>query len=227
MERTISVWSDRNIRDQLWRWSTLTGLDISVGRNEMSPSIWQNCCSQYRSFVFCLQEQYPNARCLGLGLCNRNVLFHWAWNFRNFKPEFLLNGKRPMYPLYRITFHINMTARITRTINGSHTSSIVPEWLARERVWWTKSSLLNNYLLPSQRLSSSPLFFSISSATIRLPVHTPTKSGRNVSDTWRSHSILAVQIRSVTETAPKLRLLCLNRSPECMTAQEFSDIVSK
>ena len=32
MERTISVWSDRNIRDQLWKWSTLTGLVISVGR---------------------------------------------------------------------------------------------------------------------------------------------------------------------------------------------------
>ena len=35
-------WSDRNIGDQLWRWSTLTGL---VGPN------WQNCCPQYRSFV--------------------------------------------------------------------------------------------------------------------------------------------------------------------------------
>ena len=34
MERTISVWSDRNIRDQLWRWSTLTGLVISVGRSD-------------------------------------------------------------------------------------------------------------------------------------------------------------------------------------------------
>ena len=31
MERTISVWSDRNIRDQLWRWSTLTNLVILVG----------------------------------------------------------------------------------------------------------------------------------------------------------------------------------------------------
>ena len=38
MERTISVWSDRNIRDQLWRWSTLTGPVISVGRTEI-PSL--------------------------------------------------------------------------------------------------------------------------------------------------------------------------------------------
>ena len=34
MEQTISVWSYRNIRNQLWRWSTLTGLVISVGRTE-------------------------------------------------------------------------------------------------------------------------------------------------------------------------------------------------
>ena len=33
-ERTISVLSDQNIRDQLWRWSTLTGLVVSVGRTE-------------------------------------------------------------------------------------------------------------------------------------------------------------------------------------------------
>ena len=38
----IFNWSDRNIGDQLWRWSTLTGL---VGPN------WQNCYPQYRSFV--------------------------------------------------------------------------------------------------------------------------------------------------------------------------------
>ena len=47
------------------------------------------CLPQYRSFVSCLQEQYPNVRWLGWGLCNRNVPFHWAheiseisnWNF--------------------------------------------------------------------------------------------------------------------------------------------------
>ena len=51
MEPSISVWCDRNTRDQLWRWSTLTVLVISVVRVEMSFSIWQNRCSQYRSFV--------------------------------------------------------------------------------------------------------------------------------------------------------------------------------
>ena len=57
MERTISVWSDRNIRDQLWRWSTVTGLVISVGRTEMSLFICQNCCPHCRSFLSCLQGQ--------------------------------------------------------------------------------------------------------------------------------------------------------------------------
>ena len=33
---------------------------------------------RYRYFVFCLQEQKPNARWFGSGLCNRNAPFHWA-----------------------------------------------------------------------------------------------------------------------------------------------------
>ena len=57
IKRTISVWSDQNIWDHLWKWSALTGQVISVGRTVMSLSIWQKCCPQYRSFVSCLQEQ--------------------------------------------------------------------------------------------------------------------------------------------------------------------------
>ena len=53
----ISVWSDRNIRDQLWWWSTLTGLVISDSRTEMSLSIWHNSCPQYRSFISLFQER--------------------------------------------------------------------------------------------------------------------------------------------------------------------------
>ena len=34
MERTISLRSDRNIWEHLWRWSTLTGLVISFGRSD-------------------------------------------------------------------------------------------------------------------------------------------------------------------------------------------------
>ena len=57
MEPSISVWCDRNIRDQLWRWSTLTVLVISVVRAEMSFSIWQNRCSQ----LICKHKRRKNA----------------------------------------------------------------------------------------------------------------------------------------------------------------------
>ena len=50
-------WSDLNIRDELWRWSTLTGLIISARRTLLTLSIWHNCRPMYRSFVSCLQEQ--------------------------------------------------------------------------------------------------------------------------------------------------------------------------
>ena len=36
---------------------TVTGLVILVGRTEMSVSICQNSCPQYRSFLSCLQDQ--------------------------------------------------------------------------------------------------------------------------------------------------------------------------
>ena len=66
-------------------------------------SISQNCCSQNRSFVSCLQEQWANMQWLGSGLCNWNVhnctVPLGTWNFRNFKPEFLLNGKHPEFSL--------------------------------------------------------------------------------------------------------------------------------
>ena len=42
----IYIWSDRNIRDQLWRWSTLTGL---VGPN------WQNWKLLSSAPFFCIQ----------------------------------------------------------------------------------------------------------------------------------------------------------------------------
>ena len=70
MEQIISVLSYRNIRDQLWRWSILTGLVIS---DQNIPFPLTNCCAHYRSFVSWLQEQKPNARWPGSGLCNLNV----------------------------------------------------------------------------------------------------------------------------------------------------------
>ena len=38
-----SVRSDRNTWDNLWRWSTLTGPVIFVGRTKMSLIIWKHC----------------------------------------------------------------------------------------------------------------------------------------------------------------------------------------
>ena len=68
-----------------------SGPIVSVGRTEISLSIGQNCCPQYRSFVSCLQNN--NQTRSGLGrVCITgmycpigHVLF----------PKFLLNGKRP------------------------------------------------------------------------------------------------------------------------------------
>ena len=45
MEQTVSVWFNWNIRDQLWRWSSLTGLVILVSWTEMSLSfLTKYCC---------------------------------------------------------------------------------------------------------------------------------------------------------------------------------------
>ena len=68
MERSISVWSDQNIQDQLRKWSTLTGLVFSVGRTEMSLSIWQNCFPQCRSFFVLLTRT----------ITKWNLPFHWV-----------------------------------------------------------------------------------------------------------------------------------------------------
>ena len=84
MERTFSIWSDRNVRDQLRTWSTLTGPVVSVGRTEMSPSILfdkivvPSTALLYPAWVGAVQPE-----------CTAPL---GTWNFRNFKPEFLLNG---------------------------------------------------------------------------------------------------------------------------------------
>lgn len=92
---TSKVWSEPNIRDQLRRWSTLIGLVISIRETEVSLSIWQNCCPNTPLFYPAYKtNNQPNAQWPRSGLFNRNV--SGTWNFRNFKPEFLLNGRRPL-----------------------------------------------------------------------------------------------------------------------------------
>ena len=79
MERTISVRSDQNIWDYLWRWSVYFERSGHFGWLDWNvPFHLTNCCPKYGSFVSCLQEQSQNARWLGSGPCDRNVPFHLA-----------------------------------------------------------------------------------------------------------------------------------------------------
>ena len=54
------------------------GISVHLVHQIGTDDFGKNCCPQYRSFVFCLQEPQPNARWFGSGLCNRNAPFHWA-----------------------------------------------------------------------------------------------------------------------------------------------------
>ena len=81
----------------LWRWFTLTSPLISVGPTEspfhltklLSPVPLQVCILLAAGTIS--KHAVP---------CNGSVKPEWTvplgtWNFRNFKPKFLLNGKRP------------------------------------------------------------------------------------------------------------------------------------
>ena len=102
MERTISVWSDRNFRDQLWRWSTLTGLVISVGQTEMSLSVWQNFCPQaVPLFCILLSRTITKRAVAWVGSVQPECTVPLSTrSFRNFKPGFLLNGKPTNQPTF-------------------------------------------------------------------------------------------------------------------------------
>ena len=79
MERTISVWSDRNIRDELWRWLFDRNVPFHLAK-VLSPAL-----------IFC-------ALLLSRTITKRAVGWVWSvqpectasldtWNFRNFKSE--------------------------------------------------------------------------------------------------------------------------------------------
>ena len=94
---TSKVWSDPNIRDQLRRWSTLIGLVISIRRTEVSLSIGKIVVPNTPLLYPAYKNNNQMRGGLRSGLFNRNVPFHWArGTSENFKPEFLLNGKRPL-----------------------------------------------------------------------------------------------------------------------------------
>ena len=99
MERTISVWSDQNIRDLLWRWSSLTGLVISDGRFHLSP---------VPLFSSLLTIAYKNNNQTRGGLGRVFATGMYRSTGRVEFPKFqtvtgsFLNGKRPIFRISRI-----------------------------------------------------------------------------------------------------------------------------
>ena len=69
----------------------------SKGLTEMSLSMSQNCCPQYRSFIlFARTITKHTVAWVGSVQPEFTVPLRGMRNFRNFKPDLLLNGKRPM-----------------------------------------------------------------------------------------------------------------------------------
>ena len=92
MERTSTVRSDWNIWEHLWRWSTLTGLVISVGPTELSLSILTKLFSLVPLFCILLTRTITRRAVAWVGAVQTECtvpLGSWALT------EFLLNGKHP------------------------------------------------------------------------------------------------------------------------------------
>ena len=89
--------------------------------------------------------------------------------------------------------------------------------------WPRRSGKLNpnshNWIFSSISVGSSRHSYSFTSATVRILVHTPTKSGSTPSGTWRfTFEIGTEQLRSVTKIAPRTEALsCM----VFMSAQEL------
>ena len=94
MEGFILIWSDQNFWNQLWRWSTLTGLVILA---------WPKCPFPFDKIVvpscalLCPAYKNNNQMRSGLGRVCANRMYHAIGyvNVQSFKLEFLLNGKHP------------------------------------------------------------------------------------------------------------------------------------
>ena len=96
MESTILVWFDWNIRDQLWRWSTLTGQVISVGRTEFDKIVVPSAALLYPAYKNNNQTPGGLGRVYATGM-NRSI---GHVEFPKFQTGNLLNGKRPKSPKY-------------------------------------------------------------------------------------------------------------------------------
>ena len=80
MERSVSVSSDRNIRDHLWRWSTYFGWNIPI---EIRRSIFDNYPFFFFFFFFALIREFGKGIKSGkshsywLARFNRKMSFHF------------------------------------------------------------------------------------------------------------------------------------------------------
>ena len=88
MERTISAWSDRNIWGYLWRWSTLAGPIILIGRTEMCLFI------SALTFVSCLQITKRAVARVGSVQSECSSIGHVE--FPNFRTKIFVEWKAPL-----------------------------------------------------------------------------------------------------------------------------------
>ena len=105
----------------------------------------------------------------------------------------------------------------------SHTSNIVPAWLA-ERIWCTQfqSSLLNIYFRPSGFQSSAPTYPLPLRSEYPFILH--QRVTQNLTDMWLSTFVIgAAQLRYVTKVALPQPFLCVNR--RLVAAQKLSAIM--
>ena len=91
MEQTISVPSDRNIWGYLWRWSTLTGPIISIGRTEMCLFI------SALPFVSCLQITKRAVAWVG-SVQPECTVWLGVVEFPNSQIEIFVEWKAPLVP---------------------------------------------------------------------------------------------------------------------------------
>ena len=83
----------------------------------------------------------------------------------------------------------------------------------------------HSWILTSVSVDSSPRSYPFTSATVRVSVYPATKSGRYLSDKWRStFTNGTAQLRSITKTVPKSPSLCYSfrRRMSCPVGCEHS-----
>ena len=110
MKQTILDWSDQNIWDHLWRWSTLTGPVILVIQTGMSLFIWQksivvpSTAHLYIVQAWLLHTQHSNVWWLMDRDCATGIYPSTGHvEFPKFQTGLFWNGKCPEFLLVRLS----------------------------------------------------------------------------------------------------------------------------